>query len=263
MNSLEKIALNLKAARAASHALKKRTVKRALVPNYDKGTFIGNRRAPGGGAFTPSVLSEKTYMGQLPGLYRANLDDMREGVAPLVGVAKQHSPSGKVIFMGRGGGGRAIQQAAQDTSSIYGGIGDMNPLFRIAKKYKRMGGRNKEMVNRVSYLHEGAEASIRPRSVLQVGSHYSPEVLLKEHNMIRTLPKKYSGTKNFYRELRGAVHESDMLSSGYPRFRYGESPRLSRHAIKRMMQGYRREADRNIMPGAKEMLRQHFESTRL
>jgi hypothetical protein len=62
--------------------------------------------------------------------------------------------------------------------------------------------------------------------------HGSPKVLLKEHNKLITLPPDYKSLKTYVTNYRNAGREGDILNIGT--FRYGESPRLSRHAIRRL-----------------------------
>lgn len=106
--------------------------------------------------------------------------------------------------------------------------------------------------------HEGAElaAMKRPMMAMRGMGHLSPEVILKEHNMVTTMPpmlrKKIAPT---YRVLRGPAGqgEADFLRNVTGgRFQYGKSPRLSRHARKRIAE----LAEQAVQPQAQYEYRQ-------
>lgn len=72
-------------------------------------------------------------------------------------------------------------------------------------------------------------------------SHASPAVLFKEHNIIVSLPPTEEKAKEVMRRLRTLSNQEMRLrhlSGG--KFYYGKSPRLSRHAIKRLSEAYRK-----------------------
>jgi hypothetical protein len=66
-------------------------------------------------------------------------------------------------------------------------------------------------------------------------SHASPDVILKEHNRLVTLPEHLKqGPLKLFQELRsGPLGEANALSNYID---YGNSPRLSRHARKRILE---------------------------
>jgi len=84
--------------------------------------------------------------------------------------------------------------------------------------------------------HELAESQI-PKSrqwstamrqeIPKFESHMSPEVLLREHNMISTLPESQKGVGDIIRAMRQDSREAKVLSTLLPGFEFGKSPRLS------------------------------------
>jgi hypothetical protein len=64
--------------------------------------------------------------------------------------------------------------------------------------------------------------------------HADPRVLLREHNRLTTLPTSYKRVGRVERDVRAASGEAQALEEAIPGFRFGESPRLSRHAQRRL-----------------------------
>jgi hypothetical protein len=121
------------------------------------------------------------------------------------------------------------------------------------------------VLNRLFLLHEGFEAKALDRISTQlkkqkaklisshlvaraslIGGHLSPAVILKEHNLIKTLdkegiPKKEKIIRIFkkMRELDTTEKRLQELTGG--KFIYGKSPRLSRHAIKKLERKWERQ----------------------
>ena len=71
----------------------------------------------------------------------------------------------------------------------------------------------------------------------------NPSVLLKEHNMIQTLPPELKASGDAFRMTRQATGEVARLGKAFPGFKYGEGPRLSRHKIKALESKYLKKTD--------------------
>jgi hypothetical protein len=65
-------------------------------------------------------------------------------------------------------------------------------------------------------------------------SHADPRVLLREHNRLTTLPAAYKRVGRVGKDIRASLGEAQELEKLIPGFRFGESPRLSRHAQRRL-----------------------------
>lgn len=74
---------------------------------------------------------------------------------------------------------------------------------------------------------------------VQFSSHNSPRVLLAEHNMFTTSPKELIDKDMLElrksKQLNLPISEAGHLEKHISNFKYGESARLSRHAIKSIM----------------------------
>ena len=121
------------------------------------------------------------------------------------------------IFSGKGGSQRAVKTLSKKI------------------RFTNMTPKNQEAFGRFGLLHEGFESKIKRNSLKLYGSHASPEVLLREHNLVRTASPEISQAASNFKKLRGeGTGESRVLSNYIPGFKYGESSRLSRHAIRRL-----------------------------
>lgn len=216
-NELEKIALNLEQMRTASGALRNKIVRGTIdisktISNPSEPVLALSRKSRGMFTLMPSLMKSDASK-------QMNAYATRIGVKPLIpNVVKKST-----IFMGKGG------------------VTGMEGEFKnqgVELSMKHLNPQNREAVNRIGIMHEGAESQVRPSGHQPFGSHASPEVLLKEHNMIQTLPSNLKPAGDVYRNMRGVFQESlalNQMTGG--KFNYGESPRLSRHAIRRISQG--------------------------
>jgi DNA ligase D-like protein (predicted 3'-phosphoesterase) len=146
-----------------------------------------------------------------------SLDELREyklRAEKRVNFPYNKFPGNKIIASGKGGAVRATKDFVEQ-----------NP--------KLLSGKNKKIINYLGLMHEGFEANVKKPS--NFFTHASPEVLLKEHNLITTLPKKYKSAGNYFRGIRSVSGESDIMQNTIQHgFEYGKSSRFSRHAIKRL-----------------------------
>jgi hypothetical protein len=90
--------------------------------------------------------------------------------------------------------------------------------------------------------HELAEASVKPSNSFLAFGHRSPDVILREHNMIQTLPKDQAPVGELMRSMR-APGETQALAQTTG-FHFGEGPRISRHARKHLTEMHEQEAIR-------------------
>ena len=110
-------------------------------------------------------------------------------------------------------------------------------------KYKSKAGKassakNKEAINRIVGVHEGIEKIVGKKNrkgfkAERFSGHLSPDVLLRESNIVSTLPKELRGAKAYFQNLRAG--EGADMKKMFPGFEYGKG-RISRHARKRLME---------------------------
>jgi hypothetical protein len=151
---------------------------------------------------------------------------------------------GPILSGGRGG---ALSSIVDRSSGMVGAPSVPTPL-------------GKEVLNRVALLHEGFEREALgsgksladrmrgwgqspPSNVEKIqgvlgGGHISPRVILREHNVVSTLPdfSQREGVQNIMRVLRDRHHDKTWPTIQQAVGRelpYGEQ-RLSRHAIRRI-----------------------------
>lgn len=92
--------------------------------------------------------------------------------------------------------------------------------------------------------HELDEVDLRKRLVSPFAEkyhHVNPGVILREHNTLTTLPQNTSGKEavlNLWKKIR--TRRGGEIPAIFPNndFAFGEAPRLSRHAIKRLTEDY-------------------------
>ena len=90
--------------------------------------------------------------------------------------------------------------------------------------------------------HELAETQVAPSNSFAGFGHRSPDVILREHNMIQTLPKENEAVGDTFRSIR-ALGEAPALKATTG-FQYGQGPRVSRHARKHLTRLHEEEAMR-------------------
>jgi hypothetical protein len=111
------------------------------------------------------------------------------------------------------------------------------------------------MRNAITYGHEYDELAdiARPVAVADSYLHNSPSVMLREHNRVTTLPEEMAPVRDYFKAVRGggvgagpneiANSEQQLLFSPLG-LTYGESPRLSRHALRRIDEAYARRSQK-------------------
>jgi hypothetical protein len=100
-------------------------------------------------------------------------------------------------------------------------------------------GADHKMIESILRGHEWDELGAKPMTAFRGMGHMSPDVILREHNRVATLPKEYGAAGSFMKDLRAG---REAISLGDYGVDYGNSPRLSRHARKRITEGLERQA---------------------
>jgi len=154
--------------------------------------------------------------------------------------------------------GRLFSKTKREDKEAY--KKSLGRLKGFRKAEARLTPKSKEAVNRLVGVHEGIERHLAKKKKLPGGtfaSHISPEVLLRESNIVSTLPKDLKGAKNFFKTMRGYSGETEKLKEMFPGFEYGKG-RISRHARKRMME--RAVEKGRTKPGVTHMIDSAFAS---
>jgi hypothetical protein len=110
-----------------------------------------------------------------------------------------------------------------------------HPIMQDTLKLPQLNPENKEMFNRSMLLHEGLERNTlkKQKTFSSWKTHANPEVILKENNIIASMPDKFQPVKDFYGKVRNLDTTRPVLEKALPGFQYGKQ-RYSRHAIKRL-----------------------------
>lgn len=97
--------------------------------------------------------------------------------------------------------------------------------------------KSRKMLDAVIKGHELDETKVLANMSGRVFGHSSMDVILREHNKLTTLPKEHLPVQQLFGELRQAG-ETAKVQSVLPNYIHGESPRLSRHARRRVMEKF-------------------------
>lgn len=89
----------------------------------------------------------------------------------------------------------------------------------------------KKMLHAVVKGHELDESSVKARLGAAHFGHRSPDVIYREHNRLATLPKGNEQVKGYMQHLRSQMEGPALMPKGMT---FGEGPRLSRHARRRL-----------------------------
>lgn len=147
---------------------------------------------------------------------RANMQQVHNRM----GVNTTHAvPSGKV-YAGRGNASDAFKRLGFDTGTV-------SPKGNKALNSVVM---NHEMDEARSTVSQASKSGHSFNNV-----HLSPAILLKEHNNLKTLRGPGSReARTVMGNLRNMGGEQGLIDLKFPGYEHGKSPRLSRHAIRRM-----------------------------
>lgn len=189
------------------------------IPAY-KSTMKDAFKAGRLGGFTPEQVTEA--VGEMPG----------------VGVSKQ---MGRAIFPG---GERSLPKALRvrwtDAKMLEKEVG---PEFAgkitgpLGPEPAHLPAGNMKMLHAVLKGHELDEATVRGGIGAVHLGHRSPDVIFKEHNRLMTLPKEHEAIREFMKPVRQKFEGAWLFPKGMA---YGESPRLSRHARRRLTESAER-----------------------
>lgn len=229
VDELVKLAFN---EAAASRVLS--LAKKLQLPKASKAIYP----IPAGSPSFKRTMGDAQSAGRLAGIPPEEIA-AAVGGAPGMGIAKR---KGKTIFPGGTGHmsgllrsrwteAKAMERGAgpEYTGKLTGQLGP-EPAHLPAKHQK--------MLHAVVKGHELDEASVQGAlGAVQLG-HRSPDVIFREHNRIMTLPQEHQPIRDFMKAVR-QKHEGDWL---FPKgLAYGESPRLSRHARRRLTESAKRK----------------------
>lgn len=154
-------------------------------------------------------------------------------------------------------GGVVVSQKGSTPKKLFAYIGRQNDKFlfgdsRLSPSVATIKGRDNKTLGSVVKLHEGFEAELmKPKNkklrslpFQMATGHIGLPVILKEHNLLTTLTGDASAAKvrNLFHFARkpGGMEEDlvrKIIGKGY---KHGKSPRLSRHAIKRITESFKR-----------------------
>lgn len=103
-------------------------------------------------------------------------------------------------------------------------------------------GAHRRTLDAVLKGHELAETQVKPSNSFLAFGHRSPDVILREHNMIQTLPQEHAPVADLMRSMR-APGEAQALKTTTG-FEFGQGPRISRHARRHLSEMHEQEAIR-------------------
>lgn len=196
IKGFEKTAITLKEINKFMPIIKKNLIRAKPKIDTYKGNFNFAKRD--GGIYMGPITTSRPYK-----------DEAKEIVNNLIGKG---TPQGKIFAKG-------------DTAKLIENITG-----------KKLEPKNREMANKIMLMHEEME-----RQALKKGTkglknyktHADPDIILRESNLISTLPKEYSKVKDIFGYARKMDTTASDLEKLIPGFQYG-TKRYSRHARKRM-----------------------------
>lgn len=161
--------------------------------------------------------------------------------------------------------GKSFANVPQGTIFAKGGVAKVPlvktnvPVVKTVKKPEQ-----KEMLNRIILSHEGLErkAVLKSKQLAygpnMVGpgktwqTHMDPSIILRENNMLATMPKGYTPVKETFKQFRDLDATAPLLRKVVPNYTHGQT-RFSRHAIKRISQAAERKGLGPYSPTPKAM----------
>jgi hypothetical protein len=198
----------------------------------------------------------------------ANPRRIKEDLSSISGLANKVKDTGTDMGKLMGHQLNAMVQASQPLAAvskrlpqgaIIPGKGNTDTFLRkrlgeqIDARLPQVGPKDKRMINSIIDGHELDETLVRGGLAVRGVGHRSPDVLLREHNRVTTLPKEYGGSREFMKSMRGSTGETGLFQNIDPRLAYGDSPRLSRHARKRITELMEKDTTDQIMQSARMM----------
>lgn len=104
---------------------------------------------------------------------------------------------------------------------------------------------HRKLLETIMKGHELAETQVKSVPYMRGFMHRSPDVILREHNMLTTLPHGGAPVRNLFRNMRKPF-EARAFKEAIPQFTYGKGQRLSRHARRRMTDLYAAHAEKEL-----------------
>jgi len=198
LDEMEKIAFNeTQAAKVMGLA------KRIQLPKASKAVRSSLSGSPGFKSLTGDALGAAKKLG-------ANTPELKSQVheaissSPGSAITKQ---VGKTIFPGHTG----------HVAKLVGAKG--------------LDGKQQKMLHGVLKGHELDEATVKGGLGAAHLGHRSPDVIFREHNRLATMPKGYEPVRKSMQSAREGRESTFLFPKGTT---YGEGPRFSRHARKRL-----------------------------
>lgn len=165
---------------------------------------------------TADLLKERPELRLPITMLRGSFNPNHSTRVQLSGFGRSSGPGN--ISIGPGGG----SGAARKLFRAHGDKAKVNALRDFAPEQHRM-------LNNLIDAHEMDELLVNPKLTMGPYGHISPDVILREHNRLVTLPEGFQPVKDLHALTR--AKETELLS---PYVRFGEGERLSRHARKRI-----------------------------
>lgn len=165
-------------------------------------------------AFSNAVKTKAPWTAEL-------IDSAGEGMKPLTSLQNQMAskmPQG-AILPAKGNAADATRRM-QSMGVPLKDVGQLTP-----DQHK--------MFNSIFAGHEMDELAVKPATAMLGAGHLSPDVILREHNRLVTMPSSYAPVKEQMQGMRRFVESPLLETAG---IQYGEGERLSRHARKRITQ---------------------------
>lgn len=198
LDEMEKIAFNeTQAAKVMGLA------KRIQLPKASKAVRSGLSGSPGFKSLTGDALGAAKRLGMDSAGMRGQVHEAINS-SPGAVVSKQ---VGKAIFPGSTG----------HLGKVIGAKG--------------LDGKQQKMLHGVLKGHELDEATVKGGLGAAHFGHRSPDVIFREHNRLATMPKGYEPVRKSMQSAREGRESSFLFPKGTT---YGEGPRFSRHARKRL-----------------------------
>lgn len=210
---LVKISFNLDDAKKVLTAAKPNVIRRSadVVPGMNMGFAAvgGPKRMKSLGNAAAGRLTE--YGGATPEVAKSLVNDtFHRAAGPLKGWAPKQTA---IMTPQRG-----------DAASFLKGMGMPTPPMNAPQRH---------MLEGVFKGHEMDEAVVQPKGSFQNFGHLSPDVILREHNRVRTMPAGFEPVQQTMGTLRGIPGGEASALKPYG-VEYGQSARLSRHARRRI-----------------------------
>lgn len=155
--------------------------------------------------------------------FRSGAKNIAKGIVPEAQLSSYienfNGPWRGNIYIPKGGSYRAMKN---------------NPMLQDT--VPALSGQGQHGFNTVTRLHEGFERAVTPTSMLSYGTgHMSPDVLLKEHNLLAKMTGKGAEeTRGAFQSIRSGVGESNLVKSNlidaygprFNNFQYGQGEKI-------------------------------------